>query len=71
MSRPRVKVKAKKGKGKSKPAKVKTKMGVKGYIGDDPERLWRMVQQERSRSDSLQKQIDSLKCEIKIKIEQQ
>lgn len=64
MSKPKVKVKIKKGKGKSAPVKVKAKVEKRMYIGGEAAR-------EKARADSLQRELNSLKCQIKVIIKEQ
>lgn len=65
----KVKVKAKNGRSGKRLTKIKSKVKGRPYIGGEAERLHRELQTERNRTDSLQRKIDSLECEIKIKIE--
>lgn len=63
MQKPRVKIKVKKGRGKHAPAKIKARFVGTPYIGDEAMR-------EKMRADSLQKELDTLKCQLKVIIQE-
>lgn len=69
MPKDKVKIKTKTGRNGKKLTKIKAKMRSDIYVGDEVKRLQRQLEQERNRVDSLERQIDSLKCEIRIIIE--
>lgn len=71
MSKPKVRVKVRQGKGKRSPARIKVKIVGQPYIGEDAVRLQRELDAQKAKADSLQKEIDSLKCQIKIIIKEQ
>lgn len=65
----KVKVKAKNGRSGKRLTKIKSKVKGRPYIGDDAKRLQQELKAMQARADSLQRQLDSIECEIKIKIE--